>query len=115
MDPDLVSTPSLDSMFAALADSRRRYVMAVMGQRGGPTVVDELARAIARTEHDVVAGELPAATVRSVALALYHVHVPTLSAAGLLAYDDAARTVAPTDRGRRFEPVVSTALGVDPK
>lgn len=112
MDPSLVSTPSLDSLFSALAEPRRRQVLAVTGERNGPTAVDELARSIARIEHERGPGEPPASSVASVAATLHHVHLPALADADLLAYDDGARTATRTDGGRRFESVVSVALGV---
>lgn len=112
MDPRLVSTASLDSLFAALAQPRRRQVLAVTGERDGPTAVDELARSIARTEHERRPEEPPAASVASVATTLHHVHLPRLADAGLLAYDDVVEAVARTDGGRRSESVVAVALGV---
>lgn len=72
--------------------------------------VDELARSIARIERDRSSIDPPEESVRSILVALHHVHVPELSAAGLLAYDDATRTVTRTRIPDRFESIVERAV-----
>lgn len=72
--------------------------------------VDELARSIARIEDDGRSGGSRGESLRSVVCELHHVHLPKLSAAGLLAYDGATRTVARTSLPARFESIVERAV-----
>lgn len=79
-----------DAVVETLADERRRSVLAVLADRDGPASRSELVERIRVPEG---AGETgpDAATIRA---ALHHVDLPKLAAAGLVAYDADAGTVA---------------------
>lgn len=77
---------SVDGIFDALADPRRRRLLAHLRTRGGSSTVTEAAEALAGDCDDATAG-YPAEEVERVRTALYHVHVPKLEDQRLVAYD----------------------------
>lgn len=77
--------PSWDDLFAALANRRRRIACSVAAGHDGPLAVDTLVREIARRDAD---GRLT-----EIRTTFRHRHLPHLEAAGLLAVDEATRTV----------------------
>lgn len=86
---------TLNRTLEALCDPRRRAVCTVLAKRRGSISVSDLAAAALAREGgdetrlvDVTADECA-----SVAVALVHSHLPALSDAGLVAYDDAERSV----------------------
>lgn len=84
---------SRDSLFAALANHRRRLVLDILGRHVGAMQTRTLAREVCAAEHGVSASSVPAEFVEAVLVGLHHSHLPRLSDAGLLAYDSAAQTV----------------------
>lgn len=93
-DAAVPTEPSENEWFGLLASGRRRAVLQVMVDRAGPADVDDLARAVAVRE----AGrpDPGASAVRSVAVSLYHAHLPKLAASGLLEYDAERGSVEPS-------------------
>ncbi|MFA9414915.1 hypothetical protein [Natrinema sp. HArc-T2] len=99
-DPTGESFPAdeatLNRTLEALRSSRRRTVCTALAKRRGTVPVSDLAATVAAREADDETG--PVAVTESACTAvetsLAHEHLPTLSAAGLVEYDAAARTVA---------------------
>lgn len=85
--------PSVDDCLDAMADTRRRHLLAAVAQ-GEPVTVEDLA--------DYVA-ERSSADREAVRVSLVSVHLPKLADRGILAYDRAEGVVAP---GVYFEGVV---------
>ncbi len=85
---------SLDALFAALADPRRRTILDVLSHQFGPIHVETLARELGADERDVPESEVSTGTVDRMLARLHHVHLPRLSAAGLIEYDVAEQRVA---------------------
>lgn len=78
-----------------LADERRRTVLVVLEERGSISRRG-LASAVAERE---VPGEPKPDAVEEVLIALHHVHLPRLAAAGLLEYDSETERVISGDEG----------------
>jgi predicted transcriptional regulator len=92
-----------------LAERRRRHVCALLGRRA-PRTLDDLASAVAARE----AGSEGAVTAEHrerVKLSLYHVHLPRLAEAGVVAFDRDAGRVA---RGEAAAEVAATLAALGP-
>jgi DNA-binding transcriptional ArsR family regulator len=85
---------SLDALFGALADARRRAILDVLSHQFGPIHLETLAGELESDERDVSESSVAAKTVDRVVLRLQHVHLPQLSEAGLVAYDAEDEQVA---------------------
>jgi len=85
---------SLDALFGALADGRRRDVLDALSHQLGRIHVETLARELEAAETDVAESEVPPADVERTLGRLQHVDLQTLSATGLVAYDADDGTVA---------------------
>ncbi|WP_455448339.1 DUF7344 domain-containing protein [Natrinema thermotolerans] len=90
---DLEAT-TLDALFEALADERRRRTLAILGDRYQPVTTAALARAVAAAEADAVGHEVTQNRVDEVRTALVHVHLPLLHEATLIGYDDESGRVS---------------------
>ena len=95
-DPDIdaivrgqadASSEDLDALFGALADSRRRTVLSVLGNQYHPISVKTLARDVAAREADATERDVSEEKVDEIYTSLVHVHLPTLNDAGLVGYD----------------------------
>lgn len=80
----LVSTDDAADLFDALADERRRFVLAVLFTYGGSVEQSTVARKVADLE---TAERRSAGEPEDVRISLYHVHFPKLEAAGLVERD----------------------------
>ncbi|MFD1514688.1 DUF7344 domain-containing protein [Halomarina rubra] len=78
-----VREESIDETLRVLADHERRYICYYL-DREGQIGVDELARFVAATK---AGGHPDADDLTSTAVALRHVHLPTLADAGVVTYD----------------------------
>lgn len=84
---------SLDALFPALADDRRRTVLDVLSHQFQPIRLETLAREIGARERDVAESDVPRATLDRILVSLRHGHLQKLTRAGLITYDAAERTV----------------------
>lgn len=75
-----------DTCFELLGSWQRRFVLLSLERGPTPVTLQQLARALA-AEHDRL-------TVEDARLRLYHLHLPKLAAAGLVAYDRSTETVS---------------------
>lgn len=80
-----------DDAIAAVANDRRRVVLAVLESEDGRQTRDELAYDVAAREAD---GEPSVDVVASVRVQLHHVHLPLLDDAGVAEYDVETGTVS---------------------
>lgn len=93
----------LDELFDVLSDRRRRFVLYHLGDAGGSTTRDALVDRIAAREAADGDGDGP--NREHVVAELHHVHLPRLSDAGLIEYDQRNGDVVVTekfDRAERF-------------
>lgn len=88
-----------DSLFDVLSDARRRHTVRVLKEHETVTLAD-VADEIATREFDRSIEEIDPEAVTEVYLSLYHVHVPKLVNADLVAFDEGRDLLALTDRGR---------------
>lgn len=84
---------SLDALFGAIADGRRRNVLDVLSHQFGPIHTETLARELEARGRDMSASEVPPETVDRIHKQLYHHHLPHLSTAGMITYDTDQGTV----------------------
>ncbi|NIB98363.1 hypothetical protein [Halobacterium sp. R2-5] len=75
-----------DDVYALLASERRRYVLSVLREHESLSLPD-LADEVALREHDAPLPQVPEDAVLQVYLSLWHVHVPKLTDADVVAYD----------------------------
>ncbi|MFC3957398.1 DUF7344 domain-containing protein [Halovivax cerinus] len=80
-----------------LSHPRRRLVVDVFAREGSPLSVPQLCRRIAAREVDPSGSAPSASTVDRIRISLVHSHLPALSTAGIVTYDDTSGTVAPSD------------------
>ncbi|ELY38329.1 DUF7344 domain-containing protein [Natronorubrum tibetense] len=84
----------LDALFGALADSRRRTILTVLGNQYHPLSTETLARDVAARETETAARDVPRERVEQVLTSLVHVHLPHLNDAGLVGYDPETGSVS---------------------
>lgn len=100
-----------DSLFGALKDERRRYVLYYLENESNPASLDELAEAVASWSHDVGTADLPDELHRAARNSLHHCHVPHLESVDAVEYDTDRRTVALAAAAEEIEPFLKlTAL-----
>ncbi|WP_247731661.1 DUF7344 domain-containing protein [Halovivax limisalsi] len=93
VDPTDVSTPAFARLFRTLSQPRRRLVLAALGARETPLSLDELARDVAAAETAREPDSVSAPTVDRIRISLVHSHLPALSAADVVTYDEASGLV----------------------
>lgn len=86
------SIAELDLLLEALADRRRRGVLAKVGGADGPVSVEETAAAVCRRAPDGTEDE------SAVAASLVHRHLPILDEAALVRHDTEAGQVSAGER-----------------
>lgn len=89
-----VDGDSLDRLFRALADARRRTILDVLSHQLGPIHVETLARELGAKEQGIAESEVPADKVDATLVGLTHGHLPHLADAGLIEYDPDEQIVA---------------------
>ncbi len=86
------SVPSARAL-RTLSQPRRRLVVQLLSEHGTPMSVDELARLIASAETAANPGSLSAHAYDRVRISLLHSHLPALSSANIVAYEQESGTV----------------------
>lgn len=104
---------SLDALFRALADDRRRAVLDVLSHQFGPVHAETLAREVAARERDSAESDVPGEAVERILVDLVHVRLPRLEDAGFIDYDAAAGTVAYDGHPDLRVPWMHSVLGPD--
>jgi hypothetical protein len=82
-----------DTLYSALTDTRRRYVLHYLKQQGGTVTVRDLAEQVAAWENDTTVAELTSQERKRVYVSLYQSHLSTLHDAGVVHYDKDSGTV----------------------
>lgn len=92
----MVTDPeTLDETLAAIADERRRRLLAILRDLDTPERLSALTRNLA-AEMDLTSP----AEIRKLRIRLHHVHVPKLTDVGIVRYDRGQGTVELTEKGR---------------
>lgn len=84
---------SQDNAYDLLSNSRRRYVISILRERDEPMALNELSRELAAWENDVDPAELTDQQIKRIYVSLYQTHIPKLSDAGVVSYDQESGTV----------------------
>lgn len=84
---------SLDELFRALSESRRRTILDILSHHYQPVEVRSVARDVAASEQQLSPRELSAEAVDQIILSLQYVHLPHLAQAGLVEYDADEETI----------------------
>lgn len=92
-DPELGGSLTRSTLHDLLSSERRRVTLSYLVEHGSLALPD-LADEIARHEHDGALSQIPEENVLRIYLTLYHKHIPKLSRAGVVAYDQASDRVA---------------------
>lgn len=87
---------SVDTVFEVLSNSRRRLVLSMVRRREDPVPVSTLSAAVGAYEAGISPDEVDASERKRIYVSLYQSHIPKLEDAGLVEYDDEARTVRGT-------------------
>lgn len=95
---------SLDTIFGALKNARRRHVLTYLRQTDEPLEIGELAERIAADENDKSVSEITYSERKRVYVALYQCHLPQLDDAGLVSYDKSRGSVALQEDAAQLEP-----------
>lgn len=90
------SEASLDRVFKALANKRRRQVLSVLMQESTPIDARTLARQVAVQEASDTENGAAEESITQVHVSLHHHHLPKLSDMDLIAYDVEEQTVEGT-------------------
>jgi len=125
LDGDSRTELSLDTIFGALKNARRRYVLTYLDRSDGPVEIGELAERIAADENDKSVSEITYSERKRVYVALYQCHLPRLDDVGLVSYDKSRGSVMlrknaaqlkpyleETDMGRRWYWYYAAIVGV---
>ncbi|GAA0259055.1 hypothetical protein ACFFQF_23575 [Haladaptatus pallidirubidus] len=84
---------SLNLLFDALSDKRRRYALYCLNYHQTPMALADLATEIARYEYDAdTRTEIPDGETKSIYTTLHHNHLPRLAEANLVMYDSTTHT-----------------------
>lgn len=78
---------TVSERYEILADEDRRYALYCLEKYGETLALADLADEVARLKHDRPLPEIDPEVVKRVYLRLYHSHVPKLTDAGIVEYD----------------------------
>jgi len=109
---------TLDLVFEALKNSRRRQVLQYLHDHGGTASVSELAEHVAALENDTTVARLSSQQRKRVYVGLYQCHLPKLDDMDVVAYDDDRGTVAlgpNADQLTRYVDVATDVGDDDPR
>lgn len=99
----------LDVFYRSLADRRRRLILSFLLDGSAKSMTsDELVDRIMQSEPHSVSSDR-----KSIAVDLYHQHLPLLAEQGLIDYESDRGTVRKTDRTEQVEPLLSVVEGLD--
>lgn len=98
-DPTADSLPT-HTIYDLLSHRRRRAMLRRLDEHENPISLFDLSRWVALGEADSDGDGVRSKRLRNVRISLYHVHVPKLSNAGVVAFDRADRTVELLDDGQ---------------
>lgn len=100
---------SIDTLYAALANSRRLYVILRLQTTETPLQLDTLAAQLAGWETEEPPESVSETTITQIRSSLHHTHIPKLAATELVHYDADTETISP---GEAFPIVESLPIGI---
>jgi hypothetical protein len=87
----------VDVVTDLLSVDRRRILLSVLGDAGGPMIVEALAAAVAAKEQETTPASVDPATLDAAREDIYDRHLPKLLATGVVEYDSMRCAVRLTD------------------
>lgn len=90
------SSMASSRLLRTLSNPRRRLIVRLLARHGTPMAVEELARFAAAAERGVDPDGVSATDVDRVRVSFVHSHLPALSAAELIEYDESAGMITET-------------------
>lgn len=99
----------LNTLFEALANRRRRYVLQCLCEYQTPMALADLADEIATQEQDAPLPDIPAEDVKRVYMSLYHTHIPKLADANIVEYTQEQDLVALSTKSEHVEAFLGCA------
>lgn len=94
---------SQDLVFDVLSSPRRRYVLYYLRQHGDEVELGTLSAEVAAWENEKPVEELTDQERKRVYVSLYQTHIPKLSDAGIVEYDQESGTVSLTGRAEEID------------
>lgn len=92
-----------DALFDVLSDPRRRVALQHLRRVDEPVSVSELTTELTAWEARQPVADRSGGDADDIEAALVHVHLPKMDEAGVVDYDAARRTVAPTDHAAEVQ------------
>lgn len=113
--PEAETVPELteDELFDVLSNRRRRYAVHLLEREDGPLRLGPLAEQIAAWEHEIDREVVSCAQRKRVYTALQQIHLPRMDEAGIVAFDDRAGIVEPTEAMDAMDVYVDLVTGRD--
>jgi len=100
---------SRDRIFDILSSPRRRYVLYFLRTEQSPIQLTDLAEHVAAWENDTTVEDLSTQQRKRVYVSLYQTHLPKLSEAGLVEYDDDSGAVSIASKASEIDPYLGDA------
>nr|WP_049904553.1 hypothetical protein [Natrialba asiatica] len=104
-----------DSILSLCQDKHRRIVLAMIAHEKRSLTLNDLTKTVLKYNHHTPITEVPEDVLVEIRRSLYHIHLPKLSAAGLITYDQERQFVEPTEQFDQVQPTLSKILDVDPE
>ena len=104
---------SLDAIFDALKNARRRRTLQYLGASDGSVKLGELAERIAADENGKSIAEITYAERKRVYVALYQCHLPKLDDIGLVSYDESRGIVTLRESAAQLQPYLEGPPSTD--
>jgi len=98
---------SHDAAFTLLSHRRRRAVLYLLLAQDRALTLRDLRNEIIEREHSTEITALDDEQVKQTLLSLHHVHIPKLSEAGIITYDQDRMIVEPTEKLEEMESFLS--------
>ena len=105
------STLSRDTVFFALSNQRRRYVLHYLQGRDGPVRLRDLTEQIAAWENDVPVEEVAYKQRKTVYTSLRQTHVPMLQKVGIVEFNPSGDNITLTDLAAELYPYLDAYAG----
>lgn len=84
---DTDDASSLDERLEALSHRRRRHVLQCLEEERTPLTLAELANEVTKRDREATQSGISAEETEKIRVSLYHLHLPKLGDADLVAYD----------------------------
>ena len=105
---------AFDVVLEQCRDRHRRLILAVLSGEQRPLTIQDLAKAIVTSYHDVELSAVSAETMTEIHTSLHHIHVPKLENGGFVQYDPERQLVEPTAKFEQLQPSLSAIIEADP-